>query len=551
MKMFVAVSLLFIGTVAYGKPKKAKVKPQKEVPAHVSTAKATAQLTETVMSKLTGIKSMSAKTKNALAERLHKALNTGKYLNRDEAVLLAAVAAIHSFDSEARYASFPLLNAALDKWPGLKQTKDAVELWNIFEENFANRDYVDELVLSSAAQLLDGEEIRSAKPEGFNYYRGVAYFQSGKYSETLREMSEVKLTSSNYRRAKFLEALSLIKQGNNQSAQEALQVVITLDPTDEEKSSQMTSKAVTRLRELGVLNQSRILYEQTRFEEAVASYRTLAQDSLFFYNSLNEQGWAFFLAGYPNRALGSLYSATSPFFHNRFNPEAYFLSAAVKFWLCDFDSSRDGLKAYVSHFKGEGDVLKSLLDRVGSLSADDSNMRFAKIVEDAHKGVSPMNLGIGRRTLNNLLLEEHIQGALKGLDSAVQKRERIQSKNSQYPEGKERLWRAMTLLESSIRKVMGAHVRNELATLNQIAQKTFSQSRILYLEILTAKKDLILGQGRSVKGTEFVGEERDFFEESAASQRFWTQDKNEFWYDELGHHVFTIKSQCQGYQTGS
>ena len=76
-------------------------------------------------------------------------------------------------------------------------------------------------------------------------------------------------------------------------------------------------------------------------------------------------------------------------------------------------------------------------------------------------------------------------------------------------------------------------------------ESSLAQARLLYLEILTAKKDRILGNDRSVQGQEFTGEERQFEEavQSAEKQK-WEQDKNEFWYDELGNYVFQLSSQC-------
>jgi hypothetical protein len=47
-----------------------------------------------------------------------------------------------------------------------------------------------------------------------------------------------------------------------------------------------------------------------------------------------------------------------------------------------------------------------------------------------------------------------------------------------------------------------------------------------------------------VQGNEFTGDEKKFEDMEQELSRNWTQDKNEFWFDELGHYVFREKSKC-------
>jgi tetratricopeptide (TPR) repeat protein len=179
---------------------------------------------------------------------------------------------------------------------------------------------------------------------------------------------------------------------------------VSMDRTDSESKFGQSKDAVSRLRELAVLNLARISYEEGEFLESITYYRTLMHDSNFFYESLSEQAWPFFMAGYPNRALGALYAATSPFFQDKFNPDSYFLGGVIYYWMCQFDSAKKGLAKFVSHTRKEGDELKKKTNAWNTLPGNESLIRYAAAYENAKSGVSSTNLGIGPRTRASIFL---------------------------------------------------------------------------------------------------------------------------------------------------
>src|SRR5690606_7777345 len=91
----------------------------------------------------------------------------------------------------------------------------------------------------------------------------------------------------------------------------------------------------------------RIHYETKQFEPAIKHYRSVDKDSRVYYDALFEQSWAFFLAGYPSQALGSLHAVQSPFYQNVFNPEADVLRALIFYWVCDYNASRTALAEFI------------------------------------------------------------------------------------------------------------------------------------------------------------------------------------------------------------
>jgi hypothetical protein len=110
----------------------------------------------------------------------------------------------------------------------------------------------------------------------------------------------------------------------------------------------------------------------------------------------------------------------------------------------------------------------------------------------------------------------------------------------------DRVLKSMGALEKDFRVHLGNRVKLTLTALGKDFEDSLAQARVLYLEILTAQKDKLLGGDRTVKGSEFQGDEKQFEDEIKSSeQQKWEQNKNEFWFDELGNYVFQVQNQCQ------
>jgi hypothetical protein len=290
---------------------------------------------------------------------------------------------------------------------------------------------------------------------------------------------------------------------------------------------------------------ARLSYEEGEFLESLTYYRTLAQDTHFFYESLSEQAWPFFMAGYPNRALGALYASTSPFFQDRFNPDSYFLNGVIYYWMCQFDSAKKGLAKFVAHTRKEGDELKKKTTAWNTLPESESFLRYSGVYENAKSGVSSLNLGIGPRTKASMLADVAAKEAYEALQQLVTSRLKLQRALASKSNA-DRVLKSVGALEKDFRIHLGNRVKLTLGALGADFEDSLGQARVLYLEILTAQKDKLLGGNRTVKGTEFLGEEKQFEEEVKTSeQQRWEQNKNEFWYDELGNYVFQVQNQCQ------
>lgn len=512
-------------------------------PTTPAPARSTKEVTLTILRNAFSLKDNRRRVQ--LSERIHAQLNKNQFAATEEGVLLAALALLHAQDAETRISAPSFLALARAQWPDLANTKEAPAYWALFTEAFNEATLLDDTLRVVVAGALSGSAMANAEDSSFHFYEGLGLFQMKKFPEALTAFGKVGVDKAEYRRAKYLEALIHMETSKWEDAKKAFQIVVAMDMSQAESASALPGRAVTRLRELGVLNLARLAYEQGEFLESLAYYRTLMQDSPFFHESLSEQGWAFFMAGYPNRALGAQYAAVSPFFSNRFNPDAHFFGAVLHYWMCDFESSRIALARFVSHTKNEGDELRKRVGGWSELPEEDALMRYAKLYDDALVGVSFRNIGLGPKTLAALLEKDAPKDAHRALQLVTKTRIQM-TKALAKRQGADRILKAVSTLEQELKRALGRRTKAFLTGLDADFAQSLSQARLLYLEILTAKKDALLGKDRTVKGQEFSGVEKPFEEAfGKADTQKWMQDKNEFWFDELGHYVFQSVSQCQ------
>lgn len=481
-------------------------------------------------------------TRFEMEEKFHRLLANPKLKDGLKGPFLAGLAVLHSYDSGIRYAALPLLAEAKKFWSDINKSTYSEKIWAVFAKNMSGREIQEEVILQEAARILDKPELQM--DPAFVFHRGVAYFHDGHFAKAIPLLERVPISSADYRRAKLLEAISFSQENDLEKMVKALQIIISLDTTQAEKAAKIPSSTVVQLREMGVLTMARLMYELGRYPEALAYYRSLDRNSAFFYESLSEQAWAFFMAGYPNYAMGANYAVSSPFFDYQFNPDNYFLDSAVSFWMCDYSVAWNKLMRFIEHVRTEGDALKGLVTRLTRLPQNESFEKFAKVAEDIRTGVSAGNLGIGPRVAMQIKEDAVLNDTLAALERLLHIR--MQFENSRaIPAGRERILSGLVTFETAMRRVLGRQVRSRLYASAKDFDWNLTQARYLHLEILTARKDDLLGKERSVKGTEFVGDESTFWELSKGAAHKWGMDRNEYWFDELGHYVFEERSRCE------
>lgn len=500
-------------------------------------------LENVLLAKITQSPKMNAQARAGALQQIYLAMGKGRYQPSDEGLVFLAAAVLHSYHKDTRYVALPYVKSAILRRPGLPNEKIAATAWKIFDANFNEPTPKNEITMAGIAALMQGATVASLGKSRYFYFLGSKDFSNGKYENALLNFAKVELESAQYRRTKFVEGAAMLALGRVNMALTSFQMVIGLDFTKVEEETFEAKAEAEVVKEQAVLQVARILYELKRFGESLAYYRTLRQESLLFQESLAEQSWAFFMAGYPNRAMGAIYAVKSPFFAKYFNPDSYFLDAVISYWLCDFAGAKEKLEKFVRYSRDEGDALRAMVVRFSNESETNQLERYFRVANDAFDSVSPRNIGLGSRVLASLLRKAEVGETLSDIGQIRLVRENIKSRKL-YKEGSDRIDFALADFEKTLRLSVGAQARSRLRATAQSMDEALMRARFLHLEVLMATKDALVGKERSVKDGD-ASLEQNFMDVGETENRNWNQDKNEFWFDELGSYVFKEVSKCR------
>jgi tetratricopeptide (TPR) repeat protein len=489
-------------------------------------------------------KSESLLKKLAFIEQLQKDLDTQFHTLENQSRILMAQAIVLVSEETSRMAAVEFVKRAAELAP-LKTNKTATAIvWKEFQKKIGINDSSNYNALAEIARALSTSG-QSGNDAQWHFFLGIAAKNQGKIEDALAHLAKVEPTSPLFRHARLNEGLLNAANGQLQRARTALETVLSIDTTDAEKSSNMDNDNIVNLKEIAALNLARLMFENKEFKDALAFYRSIDSKSPLFYESLSEQGWAFFMAGHPNRALGAEYGATSPFFNSQFQPDQYFLSASVNYWLCDFAAARRNIRAFVAHTKNDAALLNKW-KAAESASAEDKKLLVQKafsIAEALVLGVSAQNSSLGPRSLQTIANKPLIVKKMKSLQ--MMRENRLAFQADKWPlRIKKAVMNALVKREEAEQAQVGSHVLAIIDSMRSEYDRAFNQLRLIHLEIMTAEKDKLANNDRSASGQQFLGTEAEFTESASQDPHLWSNDKREFWKDELDSFVFKKTSTC-------
>lgn len=504
-----------------------------------------------VLDKAWALRKEKVAKKLAFVENLQKELNQQKQPAAMRSRLQLAMALVFVGEEATRFAAVDLIQQAVQA-EALQLSKNAVaQIWKEFRAQLGGDSSLERRALALVSLALSTANT-GAPDDAFNYFLALAQLSKGNTQETLRTLEKIDVTSQFYRPAKLQEGLLLADIGQLDKARSALDVVLLLEETEAERAASKDEKAFIEIKERAVLNLARLSFEKGEFKDALSLYRSIDTESPLFYESLREQGWAFFMAGHPNRALGTVHGATSPHFDQQFQPDQYFLQAAVNYWLCDFPAARRGLQAFVAHTNADAQFLKQWQDRSGTESENEKQNDLVKafqVVEGLSQGVTHANNLLGPRGLQNLGRKQSIIEGLASLEKLREARKKVLALS--WPlQSKSLLMQSFIRMENTEKENVAKIALSLIRSMGKEYERTLSQMRLIHLEVMTAEKDKLTQSERSSLGQEYLGTEKDFLEKENAQVRLWEDNKREYWKDELDSFVFAKKSQCDSTHGG-
>ena len=180
------------------------------------------------------------------------------------------------------------------------------------------------------------------------YYQGQDAFVNGQRKKASANFARVNSSSKYYSKARFHLGIIAALEGRSSRARQMF-----------ESAKSNGSKA---LRTQANLNIARIYYEQGRYRQAFRYYAMVNRKSDQWLDTIFESAWAFFIIKKHNNTLGNIHTIHSPFYEDRFYPEAYILQAITFLRLCRFGEVKKSLQAFQRKYKPVNNALNKMIN---------------------------------------------------------------------------------------------------------------------------------------------------------------------------------------------
>lgn len=375
--------------------------------------------------------------------------------------------------------------------------------------------------------------LQRTKAPIIRYILAKKYFRVGQYDKALRTLNgSIPRNHPAKPFALLLEGSIFSISNKVDLAKAAFENCVSLS------KSQMNSAVQTnRLRQLAInrdyciVGKGRAQFQGRDYDNASLSYLDLAKDSYVWPEILFEEAWNSFYQRDYNRTLGKLVTYRAPIMGFVFNPEVEVLKALTYMELCLFDDARKVVDEYYNTYQEDTLAVKKFLSKYGK------NYKYFYLLAKSMKGGKFSGNKLLNKLLNSVLRDAAFMELIDSFNVGRDEIEKVKGLRN----GKMRSVFIANLRESLLlqRDLIGAYVRKSLHLNMDQLDKSFEGMTYIKLEVLGRRKQQLYFASNDVNRSR--GDIR--YLKRNDKQYFWTFN-GEFWADELGDYVFSLKSEC-------
>jgi len=361
---------------------------------------------------------------------------------------------------------------------------------------------------------------------------GRYHFSAGEHKKALERLTRILPADGvHYLKAKYLMGVTYVILNQAQPALNAFKDVLRFAeqvgrPDYYERHERMALMALGRL-----------FYSTGKYAVAGRYYDRVQEGTESWLDSLFELGWTYFHLRRFDRVLGQLHTLNSPFFEDRYYPEAHVLKALILFRTCRFNETLVVVQRFLRDYK----PLRKELDVQLSGSRTDAEFYWylAALAADT-EGLSVQLRRIFHAALNDRTLQRTFSLVAK-LGGEQQRLEKLERNTSARLVAK-----ALLADLGRVRNVMiseaGAMARRRLARVREELTEIIRQGLRIKYETLKARRNSINDAVREAMAqtAATVNEPR----KEDVEHVVWPFDGS-FWRDELGGYTYDIKSRCE------
>jgi tetratricopeptide (TPR) repeat protein len=333
-------------------------------------------------------------------------------------------------------------------------------------------------------------------------------------------------------KAKFLQGISYVRQEQPKPAVEAFKDLlrVTVDtphPTEDLKY----------FNQLAILSMARVFYSTGQFKQALKYYDQIPLDSVLWLDALFESSWAWFRIQNHEKALGNLHTLNSPFFKDEYYPEAPILEAVIFYSNCNYEKTRARIQEFRLTFEPLRDEIKGYLD---SYADPTEFYNFLSKLQASGTALSPRVQQILNAAYQDKELKR-IATYVRELDREVDLIRRSKSSWSKSQLA-DQIVQEIEVIKSIAVHEAGQLAKQRLQRVVAELNELISQSLKIEFEVASAEKGIVSND---------LGGEGMANKEKTAGPIYATDDEHiywpftgEYWRDELGYYLYTIKSEC-------
>ncbi len=361
---------------------------------------------------------------------------------------------------------------------------------------------------------------------------GQYHYKRGAVRTGLEHLKQVNKKSSYFPKAKFLEGISHVRLDKPAPAVAAFKDLLRTTLEADELTEDLRY-----FNQLAILSMARVFYSTRQFDKAAKYYDRIPLDSVLWLDALFESSWTHYMSQNHEKALGNLHTLNSPFFKDEYMPESKILEAVTFFSKCSYNKSEAALLGFDVSYR---DLLKEVRGYVDSFSEPSELYQFLGKLQDGGSRISPR--------VGQILKAAFADKTLKRMNAYIRELDRetklISDSKSQW--AKSQL--ANTIIQDTeVIKSLAVHeagllARKRLKRVVSELDELFNQHDRIGFEIKEAERQGLQGKlrgdnsprKRKRKGSIYATDEEHIY---------WPF-RGEFWRDELGYYLYTIKSEC-------
>ncbi len=363
------------------------------------------------------------------------------------------------------------------------------------------------------------------------YYKGVEAFGSRSLENAEKYFSRVPSGSPYALGAMFHEGVIAVLKGRHGQSVTLFEKVLaeTRDKSD-----------YRELHEMALMNLARVNYEIKRFPEAISYYGQIPRDSDNWLDAIWEASWAFFFMEKFNNTLGNIHTIHSPFFENRFYPEAYILQAITFLRMCRYDQVKESMRRFKERYQPVFGDVKGMLNR---FNGDPKG--FFRFVYDYRSG-SLSSYRRAEEIVKKLSLVDSYKEATDTIRFADRELESLRNFDELKSSGlTESLNSFLESKKSAAVLDAGQRMYTEGKGYYQELLELSNQTKLIVAEMQLGKldrlRDLIKVVGDDDKKLQFIGGMQKL--NINQTLEYWPFE-GEYWEDELGFYVYNMPSKC-------